>query len=118
MKKISFRKFEHMIVPQFRQKMNEAESITDVRTGFFYVIMDFFDKAFEGGFRVSDEDVILRPHDQPCFSLSRRLGKDGHFQSIWQDSDLPNVIGRLAESAANRYRHLEKHREKTDAKIR
>ncbi|MBN1106517.1 MAG: hypothetical protein JXL84_24145 [Deltaproteobacteria bacterium] len=118
MKKISFRKFEHMIVPQFRQKMNEAESITDVKTGFSHAVTDFFDKAFEGRFRVGPEDVVFKPSEQPNFSLGQRLSEDGYFQSFWRDSDVAYVIGRLAESAAHRYKHLEKHREKTVAKIR
>ncbi|MEW6665715.1 MAG: hypothetical protein AB1512_10915 [Thermodesulfobacteriota bacterium] len=39
-------------------------------------------------------------------------------RSYWTDSDLPHVIERLAEAATGRYKHVEKHPEKTEAKIR
>jgi hypothetical protein len=118
MKKISFRKFEHMILPHFRQKINEAESTEDIKNIFVSSIKNLFESAFGGAVPVQDEDVRFTPYEEPYFFLSQGLLKNEYIRSIWNDSDLRHVIERLAESAMNRYKHLGKHGEKTDAKIR
>ena len=118
MKKRSFRKFEHMILPRFRQKINEAESTEDIQKMFTLSIMNMFEKAFNGRLPLEYGDVRLEPHKHPHFSVSRRLLKDRNIRSIWGDSDILQILEGLAESAAHRHKHLEKHPEKTDAKIR
>jgi len=118
MKKISFRKFEHMILPHFRQRINEAESTEDVKNAFVSSIKHLFESAFGGRVSLQDEDVRFTPYEEPYFFLSQGVLKDESIRSIWKDSDLRHVIERLAESAMHRYKHLEKHGEKTDAKIR
>jgi hypothetical protein len=107
-----------MILPRFRQKTNEAESTEDLKKTFVLSVMEFLENAFEGGFMVGYEDINFTPYEEPYFLLSQRLLEDERIQSLWKDSDLHQIIERLAESAANRYKRLEKHREKTNAKIR
>jgi hypothetical protein len=118
MKKISFRKFEHIILPRFRQKINDAESTEDIKKTFVLSMSDLFNKAFAGGLAVGTEDVKFEPFEKPYFSLSKRLVGDEKVRAAWKDSDLQQIIERLAESAMNRYKHLKKHREKTNSKIR
>ena len=62
--------------------------------------------------------VTLAPAEEPFYLLSGDLERDPDFTAVWNASDLPRVVARLAKSAANRCRHLEKHPEKTEAKIR
>ena len=64
------------------------------------------------------EDFSLTSGNAPNYTLSKRLLSSKKFMSLWNDSDLPRLISRLSESAVRRYKHLEKHPEKTDAKIR
>jgi len=118
MKKISFRKFEHMILPHFRQRLNEAESAEDIRNTFVSSIKSFFESAFGGRVSMNEEDVRFTPYEEPYFHLSGEVMKQESIRSTWGDSDLRNVIERLAESAVNRHKHLARHGEKTDAKIR
>jgi len=64
------------------------------------------------------EDVRLTPQSKPYYRLGDGVASSEEFRDIWKDSDLPRVIGRIAEAAAGRYKRLEKHPEKTDSKIR
>jgi len=48
--------------------------------------------------------------------VSRLFSTKGS-QSTWDNSDLPRMVRRFAETAARRVKRLEKHSEKTDAKI-
>mgnify|MGYP000436382243 CR=1 FL=1 len=117
-KRISFSKHEQKIIPTFRQKINHAESTEDVKKFFYYSVKELFDDIFQGQVTCDYEDIVLVPGAGPYYSTSQRLLDSESFQSAWRDSDLPRVLGRLADSAVKRYRRLEKHSEKTDLKIR
>jgi hypothetical protein len=107
-----------MVLPRFRQKINDAESTEDIKKAFISSVIDFLENAFREDFTVGYEDVNFRPYEEPYFSLSQRLLEDDKIRPIWRNSDLKQIIERLAESAMNHYKHLEKNREKTNAKIR
>jgi len=117
-KQFSFSKYENEVLPDFRQKINLAESTEDVKKFFVYTAKELFDNIFEGKLELEYEDISLLPGEKPYYVVSDRLRLAPDFSSVWKDSDLPRVIGRLAETSSNRYRHLEKKPEKTDAKIR
>lgn len=98
--------------------MNKAESTEDVKKVFIQTVKELLDGVFDGTVKVEDEDIMLLPNSKPYFQMSERLRGEDHLKSYWTDSDLHHVIYRLAESAAGRYKHLGKHPEKTEIKIR
>jgi len=116
--RLSFTKYERDCLPAFRQRINKAESVEDVRMVFGYTTRILIEKIFGGEERFRDEDVTLELSEKSHFSLNDRLFSKKSFRSIWNNSDLPRMVGRFAETAARRIKHLEKHPEKTDAKIR
>jgi hypothetical protein len=115
---ISFTKYENKIVPQFRQKINSAESTEDVKKFFIQTTKDLLNEIFEGTLDFRYDDVELMPDADPYYRVSHRLGSSKNFASVWNGSDLSRVMFRLASSASHRYRHLMKNPEKRDAKIR
>jgi hypothetical protein len=116
--KHSFTKYEHECLPKFRQRISKAESAEDVRKVFAYTTRYLMEKIFGGEATFRDEDVTLEPSEKSGFSLSSRLSSTKGFKSTWENSDLPRMVGRFAETAMRRIKHLDKHPEKTDAKIR
>ncbi len=117
-RQLSFTKFEKELLPDFRQKINNAESSEDVKTYYVRTSLALLDKAFDGEFDLEFEDIMLKPGNDDKFVLSDRLLASPAFTEIWNNSDLPNVLSRFTDTALNRYAHLEKHPEKTEAKIR
>ena len=117
-KQLSFIKYEHKVLPRFRERMSRAESTEDVKKFYVYTVKELFKNIFGEKLKFHYEDVRLKPNDTPPFVLSEHLFTNEDLSSAWDGSDLRRVICRLAESATRRHRHLEKHREKTDAKIR
>ena len=115
---LSYTKFEHELRPHFRQRLNKAESTEDVKKFFIYTVQELLMKVLEGEVEVYFEDVALKPDQNPPYVLSQRLQEMDSLKSVWENSDLPHVLDRLAESAVNRYKHLQKNPEKTEAKIR
>lgn len=118
MRQVSFTKHENRVLPNFRQRINKAESTEDVKKFFVYTARELFDEIFEGKIDLEYEDFSLMQNRAPYYRLSERLLSLEDFRFVWNDSDLSRVLCRFAESAMRRCKHLEKHPEKTDAKIR
>ena len=117
-RQVSFTKYENEALHSYRQKLNSAESTEDVKKFFFYTTQSLFENVFDGKLSVEPEDVILIPESKPHFRFADRISSAELFTETWVQSDLSRVLGRFAESAASRMKHLEKHPEKTDRKIR
>jgi len=117
-KQLSFTKYTREILPDFRLRINQAESEEELRNVFFQASKALFDVFLANNPPCEPLDIRLEPESRPYFSLSRRLTRDRNFHRIWENSDLAAVMGRMAETAANRWRHLGTHQEKTTAKIR
>ncbi len=117
-RQLSFTKFEKELLPDFRQKINQAESSEDVKTFYARTSLALFDKALEGELSLEFNDIVLLPGHDDRYVLSNRILTSSLFTDIWNSSDLPHILGRFTDMALNRYKHLEKHPEKTEAKIR
>jgi hypothetical protein len=115
---ISFTKYENEVLPDFRKKLNLAESTEDVINCFTQTIMELCNSVFEGNIGFNYEDITLILDHEPHYMINKRLFGSDEFISVWNASDLSRVISRFAKSAMNRYKRLEKYSETTDTKIR
>ncbi len=115
-KRTSFTKNLHRLMPRFRENMSNAESTEDVKKFFSYSVRDLLEDILGKEIRIDKDDIILLPDKPPYFDLSPKLASE--IDKVWEGSDLPHLIEKLAESAIGRFKHLEKHPEKTESKIR
>lgn len=117
-RQLSFSKFENELRPDFRQKMGSAESTEDVKKFFIYTVMKLMKKVFGDDFKLEYDDVVFAPSTAPYYKINDQIIEREQFKSVWEKSDLPQVMKRFAESAANHFNHLTKNPDKTEAKIR
>ena len=117
-KQISFTKYEKELLPDFRRKINLAETSGDVKALYARTSLELLDKVFEGTLSLEYEDISLQPKTDDKFVLSNHLLSSPIFTNIWNHSDLSSVLTRFTDTAINRFVRLEKHPEKTEAKIR
>jgi len=117
-KQLSFTKYEHKVLPNFRQKINKAESTEDVKKFFTQTAKELFEDIFGEKMIFGHEDFNLRMDNAPPYTLSDRILSSENIKSVWNESDLSRVVLRLAASAMRRYKHLENNPEKSDTKIR
>lgn len=116
-RQVSYSKIEKEVRPGLREKLNVAESTEDVKKFFVYAVKELLDKVLEGETAVQYEQITLAPDEKEGYTLSPSLLHDSRFQKVWENSDLPHIVRRMAEVAVKRYTHLEKHPDKTEAKI-
>jgi hypothetical protein len=115
---LSFTKIENELLPEYRRKVGSAESTEDVKKFYVYTIQDLLRQVFAGKIDPAFDEITLQPDQQPAFVFSSGIAGNEEFVSIWNSSDLPNVVTRFTETAVNHYRRLEKNPKKTEAKIR
>ncbi|RJX29815.1 MAG: hypothetical protein C4531_09785 [Desulfurivibrio sp.] len=115
---LSFSKIENELLPEYRRKIGSAESTEDVKKFYVYTMRDLIRQVFAGRIDPGNDDIALVPDREPSFVISSGLNDKEDFSSIWNSSDLPNVVSRFTETAVKHYRHLEKNPKKTEAKIR
>lgn len=117
-KQISVVKHENSVMPGFRNMISRAESTEDVKKFFVYSVRELLVNIFQDNRYKNFEGIKLSAGEKSHFECSNNLMNAGEFSEMWNNSDLPHVIGRMAETAVHRYRHLEKKPEKTTIKIR
>jgi hypothetical protein len=117
-KQLSFTKYERKILPDYRQRISSAESTQDVKNFFVYMVGLLFSEIFSDQILLEESDVKLTPGQSAGYQLSKRLRGKREFKDIWEGSDLSDLLNRMAEVACKRYRHLEKHPERTLSKMR
>ena len=116
-RQLSFSKYEQELRPELRQNLNIAESTEDVKKFFVYTVRKLFSRVLDGKEAFQYEDIKLTPLEQSGFIISDKLLGDTEFADVWQNSDLSNIVQRIADSAGNRHKHLQKNPAKTESKI-
>ena len=116
-RQLSFSKYEQQLRPELRQNLNIAESTEDVKKFFVYTIQKLFGRVLEGKEDFQYEDIRLAPLEQSGFIISDKVLGDPEFAAVWQNSDLSNIVKRIADAASNRHKHLQKNPAKTESKI-
>ena len=118
-KQISFSTLGNECVHKFRDKINNAENIVDLKNHFAYTVIDFLNQIFEKSqLDIDADDIKFNPDVKDLYTLSERLINNIEFKKIWNISDLKSVIYKFADSANKRNIHINKHKEKTNKKIR
>ena len=118
-KQMSFTGLEREYVPRLRSLINRAEDRVDLENHFRHTVADMLNRIFSAHkLRISAEDVIFDPGEGEHYSVSRSLFDYEPFRATWENSNLKQVIRGFAHSAYRRYRHLDRHPEKTEKKIR
>jgi hypothetical protein len=97
--------------------MNSAESTEDVKKFFVCSALELLSKVLERKVTLQYQDVYLDPSRKGSFVISHGLRSIQDFVSAWNNSDLPQIMKRMAEFAIKRYKSLETRRDKTEAKM-
>lgn len=113
----SYSKVEREIMNSYRHKIELTESTEDVKKEFVYAVGKLVSEVFAGELTCGPDDVFLDVGAEPWFHFSQGFEEQEKLQSEWRHSDLPAIVQRLAHKASNRYRHLDKHPDKTESKI-
>jgi len=117
-KQISFSKQEHLVLPEFRQNINKAESTEEVKKFFTHTAIRLMDEIFEKKISFKYEDIELVPEKKSHFEIRNQVLNQEPFKEVWNHSDMKRILKSFAETSVHRYKHLSLNPEKTELKIR
>jgi hypothetical protein len=117
-KMISFTHVEKEILPEFRERVNIAESIHDLKNHFSRSMGGMIQRIVGDSVRVTAADITFSPQESDLFTIHPQLLKQIQIHQLLENSDLSQVLNRFAVSLNRRYLHLMKHTDKTRRKIR
>ena len=114
----SYAKLEKDFIHELREHLNHSENIADVANCFAHIVGSFLRKAFNNQEDILDEDIMFTPKEDKKFRYSSRIRKVKKITKEISNSDIERIISGFAEAAEHRYKHLDKHPEKSKLKIR
>ncbi|MBU4276636.1 MAG: hypothetical protein KKC30_07860 [Proteobacteria bacterium] len=114
---VSFTQVEKDLIPNLRKGLNEAESTEDVKKVFDKASRALLQLTCGPELFIEQEELLLTGENEPYYQISPTLLAQKPFAEIWDNSDLPRILGKFASLASNRYRHLLKNPDKTEAKM-
>ena len=118
-KQLSFSHLEKELVKEFRNNVNNSEGPIDVANYFSFVVCKIFKKVFaESDIKLENNCAIFTPNEENYFKVNEELLQNEKFNEVWNNSDLPDLLKKFAETAYHKYLHHNKHLEKTNKKIR
>lgn len=117
-RRVSFTSTEKELIPEFRQKLNNAEGVIDLENFFSHTVIKLLHKTMNGGLPLMPDDIQFAPETEAGYRISTRLQKDKLYRELLENSDLEQIIRKFAVATAKRYAHFRKHPEKTPSNIR
>jgi len=117
-RRVSFTSTEKELIPEFRQKLNNAEGVIDLENFFSQTIIKLLHKTMNGGLPLMPDDIQFAPETRTGYRISTRLQKDKLYRDLLENSDLEQIIRKFALATVKRYAHFRKHPEKTPSNIR
>lgn len=113
----SYTRFERELESGFRVQVDLAETSEEVRAVFERTARDLLFMTMGPGMELAPGDVRLAPDVREGFLLSERLRDDRRVGAAVARSDLWHILRRLAGRALRRMAHIERHPERTEAKM-
>jgi hypothetical protein len=112
--RISYTKIENELWPEYRDRLNKAESTEDVKKFFAYTATELLRQVLAPqGIHPRFEEVQLEPENETLYSLSSDLMEREDVASVFEQSDLRDILQRLAWAASKRFRHLQRSTDKS-----
>lgn len=106
------------VTHSFREKINLSEDRVDLMNSFSIAAMEIVRKVIKNNADIRIDDITLDVDSPKGVHYSERLNSIPEFVALLHETDLEAQITHLADAAKHRCRHLAKHRERTNLKIR
>ena len=106
------------VTHSFREKINHAEDRVDLMNSFSMAACEVVKMSMNNNADIRADDITLDVNSRKGFNYSERISSNPEFKELLKGTDIESQIIHFAESAKHRCKHLQKHPEKTNLKIR
>jgi len=102
----------------FREKISHSEDRVDLMNSFSMAAREVVKKGIRSNADIRIDDITLDVNSERGFNYSERVKEIPEFIELLNGTDIESQIVHLADAAKKRCRHLLKHNEKSNLKIR
>ncbi len=102
----------------FREKISHAEDKVDLMNCFSLAAREIVKKGIKNNADIRIDDITLDINSDRGFNYSERINSIPEFKELVSGTDIESQIRHLADTAKHRCKHLSRHPEKTNRKIR
>lgn len=106
------------VAHSFREKISHAEDKVDLMNCFSLAAREVVKKGIKDKTDIRIDDITLDINSKKGFNYSERISTIPEFKDLLNGTDIESQITHLADAAKHRCKHLSKHPEKTNLKIR
>lgn len=106
------------VAHSFREKINLSEDRVDLMNNFSIAALEIVRKSIKSNADLRMDDITLDIDSPKGVHYSDRINSIPEFRELLSGTDLEAQIAHLADAAKHRYKHLAKHPERTNLKIR
>jgi hypothetical protein len=111
-------RIEQEVLPGFRHRLDRARSVEEIRVCFAQEVRALLTRVCATDLHMGCDEIRLDPGGNPPYQLSLRILTQQPVAASWIGSDLPEVIGRIAEAARHRHVHLQQHPPGTSVRVK
>lgn len=102
----SFTKIENELTPDFRDRMKGAEGVTDVQKIYAEFVREMLSRLTGAEVVLDEGDVRVDPEVEGGIVLGPGITQNPDFDKFFERSDLPDILRRQGQHAANKIIHL------------
>lgn len=106
------------VAHSFREKINLSEDRVDLMNNFSIAALEIARKSIKNNAELRMDDITLDIDSPKGVHYSDRINSIPEFRDLLSGTDFEVLLSHLAEAAKHRCKHLAKHRERTNLKIR
>jgi len=106
------------VAHSFREKISHAEDRVDLMNSFSMAAREVVKKSIKNDADIRIDDITLDIDSPRGFHYSERINSIPEFRELLNETDIESQIIHFAEAARHRCKHLSRHPEKTNRKIR
>lgn len=108
---VSFTKTENELTPGFRDRLKGAEGAPDVQRIYAAFVKDMLSGISGVEVLLDEGDVRIDPEVEGGVVLGPGITQNPDFDKFLERSDLPDILRRQGQHAANKITHLRSERE-------
>jgi hypothetical protein len=116
--KLSFSALEREFRAVFRDKIDKSEDAQDVEKLFTHVVGQLVRQALSDQVDVLDTDIVYDAEAPFRYAVSGKLADDARFRDVYDNSDLPAILKRFADTAHKTIGHYQKVNVQNASKLR
>ncbi|MEA2066367.1 MAG: hypothetical protein U9O65_04645 [Thermotogota bacterium] len=110
--KLSFIKHYNEMEHEYREKLNDAKTMSDVGDVFIDHVFEFLSRIDFDLKKRNIEHIVFTPEKEKTYYLEKPLREKA--ENLFKTSDLESILEKMAEDAKHRFMKIQQDQDRTE----